>query len=470
MINRIIILLVLGFTLCLGNTAFSQQEDDFDGAAGEVKEVQLASGGTVQCKCGGKVPFKKIKEKGTFSSVVIDPETDQIQISVEVEGETNKNILELELSADVNPCTAVDKFLKRKNTDTDLDSFMIDLARTNKATGEEINVTNEIRQQIESGSIDVDVDEAIRGQFKLKSFKDNLASGLIKVNFTNTGKIVETASELTGEDIQVDENGKVKIVCKFTDIPINGSFLDLSCIDSASLPGGISLEDLPDGIDLSNLPPGIDLSNVPDGIDLSDLNDLPPGFDLGDVLELPDGFNISDLGKIPPWLDIEDLDKLPEGFSLDDLASIPPSVDINNLPPGFTLEDLVGVPFGIDISNLPPGTTPDDLKDLPPGLGPNVDPSTIDPSVVCEDGAIKPSIAPFVPEGIKCPAAGVIDLPPGVTEADLEKLPPGVDISSIPTDLLIGLINGTAQPCLNGAIIPGFESTVPEGFDCSTVQ
>lgn len=428
----------------------AQIDSGEEGAISE--EIALASGGSVQAICTGNVPFQKlVVNKGGFNTVIIDPETGLLQLTIDIQKTTNKNILEFKYTLLLNPEDAINLLLKGKPVDLDLnnDNVKLSLKSTNLATGETIEVANEVRKLIEQegqNAIDTDFTVPIMGNFKISTV-GNLASGTLRVVFSNTNRIIEKASDVIGEPITISENGEVSAIGRFKNIPINGSFQNLAGIDLNNLPKGINPQNLPEGIDINNLPLKImDITTFGPGIDLNDLVNLPVGFNLMDITELPEGFNIGDLTKIPPGYTPEDLAKLPTGFNLDDFVKFPQGVDLDNLPPGFMIEDLALFPPLSDIKDLPSGVTPQDLKNLPSGIklsdlaniNPN-DPGSI--NLICENGVIKPGVQPFIQPGI---SSNICSMPPGSP----------TDISTI---------------CEDGMIKPGFEPFVPAGFDCNLI-
>lgn len=431
------IILILAFSLFgLNNLSKAQNdsdlsdiEEEFGEVGGEESgEIALASGGSLSAKCSGNVPFRRLTVKNDcFNSVIVDPETGNLQITIDAEKETDVNILNFKYTLLLNPADVINKLLKGATIPLTDENIKLSLSSTNFETGETVNVANEVRKLVE-GETGPEIDELqsvpLSGAIKI-IIKDNLASGFFKVVFTNTNRVTEKASEVIGEPITIDENGKTVGIGKFSGVPINGSFTDLAGIDPANLPPKL-IEKLSEaeGIDINNLPPGVDISQFAPGINIGDLTKLPVGFTLMDLTQLPEGFMIEDLNKIPPGFGPADLGKLPPGFNLNDFLKVPPDLDLSNIPPGFTLNDLIKLPFGTSLSDLPPGFAPEDIKNIPPGFGPEdiknlppgFDPNNLppgitpgsnidntDPSVICENGQIKPGFESFLPPGFQCP-------------------------------------------------------------------
>ena len=123
---------------------------------------------------------------------------------------------------------------------------------------------------------------------------------------------------------------------------------------------------------------------------------------------------------------------------IEDLASFPPLSNIRDLPPGVTPQDIRNLPPGINLSELA-------------NINPN-DPNSI--NVICENGMIKPGLAPFVPSGIGCPPSGFGP----TTSSGGPSIPGNIDTSN-PSSI-----------CENGMIKPGFEPFVPPGFNCSLLN
>ncbi|MBI3308579.1 MAG: hypothetical protein HYZ79_04330 [Candidatus Melainabacteria bacterium] len=442
MVKKLLILVVtLTFLFSQNICVFSQDAGDdfgdFEDIEGELSdEITLGSGGSIIAKCTGNVPFRKlvVKDEG-FNNILVDPETGKLQLTIDIEKTTDKNILGFNFNVLLDPEESINKLLQGKPLPLNSEDIMFSLTSTDLETGETINVTNEVRRLVEDeltneGTIDTQRDIPIKGLLKMQT-KNNLASGIFQVVFENTNKVIEKASDVIGEPITIDENGKASAIGRFTNIPINGSFADLAGIDLENLPIKL-LEKLPQGIDINNLPPNLNITSFASGIDFSDLTNIPIGFDLMDLIDLPPGFNINDLTKIPPGFGVGDLPKLPSGFNLNDFVKIPPDLDLSNIPPGFSLDDLIQLPFGTLIGDLPSGFTPEDIKNIPPGFGPEdisklppgfdpsnlppgIDPGSIpdvdssDPSVVCEDGMIKPGFEQFLPPGFICPPTNLDD-------------------------------------------------------------
>lgn len=436
-------------TWCSSAYAKNQLDGPLDTTEGAVsEEIMLAAGGSVQAVCSGNVPFKKLTvNDSNFNNILIDPESGQLQLVLDIKKETNKNILEFNYTILLDPEEIIDALLQGKTvqlSNENKENISLSLKSTDLKTGETIVVANEVRKLIESegqNAIDTEEDVPINGSLQIKT-KGNLASGILKLEFTNTNRMIEKASDVIGEPITIDENGKVRAIGRFTNIPINGSFQELSGFDLNNLPKGINLENIPDGIDLNNLPSKIkNILDFPAVENLSDLINIPTGFNLADIAKIPAGFAPGDLSKIPPGYGVEDLVKLPEGFNLNDFVKFPQGLDLNNLPPGFTINDLSFFPPLSNINDLPPGITPQDLKNLPGGIHlsdlTNLNPS--DPNsvnLICEDGKIKTGLEPFIPVGVICPPSDLGDINPSTI-------------------------------CVDGMIKPGYESYVPSGFDCS---
>ncbi|OGI19737.1 MAG: hypothetical protein A3B68_05095 [Candidatus Melainabacteria bacterium RIFCSPHIGHO2_02_FULL_34_12] len=451
------VLVLIAISFFNFNASFSQ--DNTSGAlpAGEQSgEISLASGGTIEAVCTGNVPFKKLTVKDGFNNVVIDPETGLLQLTIDIKKTTDKNILEFLYTILLDPQEVINKFLQGGTIQVDTDKVKLSLMSTNLVTGETIDVANEVRKLIEQdgqNTIDTIKDVPVMASLKMTTM-GNLASGTLRVDFQNTNKVIDKAAEVIGEEITVSDNGQVSAIGRFNNIPINGSFENLSGLDISNLPKIINPDLLPAGIDLNNLPAKImNITDFPSASGFGDLINIPSGFDLMDIAEIPAGFTVEDLIKIPPGFTPADLGKLPEGFNLNDFVKFPIGVNLDQLPSGFTIQDLALFPPLSSIKELPAGVTPQDLKNLPLGiklsdlanLNPN-DPNAA--NIVCENGIIKPGLQPFMPPGI---SSNICSMPPSG--------PTGPDGS---TD--------TSAICENGMIKPGFESFVPAGFDCSLVQ
>ncbi len=441
--------------------SFSQDNSDDLPTGEQSGEISLASGGTISAACTGNVPFRNLTVKDGFNNVVIDPETGLLQLTIDIKKTTDKNILEFLYTILLDPQEVINKFLQGGTVQVDTDKVKLSLMSTNLKTGETIDVGNEVRKLIEQNGtnvIDTIKDTPAMASLKMTTM-GNLASGVLRVDFQNTHKVIDKAAEVTGEEITVNDNGQVSAIGRFNNIPINGNFENLSGLDVNNLPKTINPNLLPAGIDLNNLPAKImNITNFPSASNFGDLINIPEGFDLMDIAGIPAGFTIDDLTKIPPGYTPADLAKLPAGFNLNDFIKFPTGVDLNNLPPGFTIQDLTSFPPLSNIKDLPAGVTPQDIKNLPSGislseltnLNPN-DPSSI--NIICENGVIKPGLQPFMPPGI---GNNICSIPTGSTSSSGGITGPGgsTDIDAI---------------CENGMIKPGFEPFVPPGFDCNSI-
>lgn len=421
----------------------------------ESEEIMIASGGTVKAVCTGNVPFKSLMVSGGFNNIVIDPETGKLGLNIDILKESEKNILNFQITTAFSPEEFIGGFLKGNSVPLNDENFMLGLISTNKVTGQVTNVGNEVRRIVEgssSGQIDVDRSIPVKGNIKIMT-NGNLASGVINIVFSNTSRQIEAASEVTGEDITIDENGNASAIARFDDIPINGSFENLAGLDPSNLPKGVMLENLPDGIDFTNLPSTLMITSLPQGITFTDLvSNIPPGFNLQDVVDLPDGFSIEDLSKLPPNFGFNpaDLGFLPENFNLDDLKNLPPNINLSEIPPD-KIKDLVGVqiPPGVNIDTVIEGIVNGtiDPKNIP-------DPNNIDPSTICENGQVKPQFLPFLPVGFVCPT-----IPTG-SSGTTSTTTGGPSTSGIPSGI------DPSQLCENGQVKPQFQPFVPVGFVC----
>ena len=448
-----IIILLCIFSMSFNNALFAQNEggDNSGGLSGtESGEVMIASGGTVRATCTGNVPFDMLVVMGGFNNIVIDPSTGELQLNIEIEKETHKNILNFKLTTLFDPEEVLSGFLQGKTIPLNDDNLMLTLTSTNKTTGETINVGNQVRGTIETEQgkeISTDSFIPVMGSLQVMT-RNNLASGFIRVAFDNTSRAIEKASEAIGENITIDENGEAALIGRFQDIPINGSFQDLSGFDPENLPHGVMLSSLPRGIDFNNLPGFLDSFNLPEGLSFEDIvGQIPEGFNLSDVLQLPPGFNVEDLANIPPFFGFtpEDLNFLPESFNLNDLVNLPPGLDLSAIPIDKIIDFIgVSIPSGFDFSSIVDAI-----------INGTIDPINIpdinsdDPNILCENGMIKSEFAPFVqflPEEFICPSSG--------TSTSSGGIPSGFDLSTI---------------CQDGMVKPEFAPFVPPDFTCDQI-
>lgn len=442
---KIIIICIM--FISFSSFAFAQEIDNESFSGTESGDISIATGGTIMATCTGNVPFKNLSVMGGFNNIIVDPVTGNLQLNIGIEKETEKNILNFDLTTSFNPEEVLSGFLRGSSIPLNDENLMLMLTSTDLTTGETINVGNEVRSIIEStdgNDIDVDRFIPVMGNLQVMT-RNNLASGFIRIAFDNTNRAIEIASDVTGEDITIDENGEAALIARFENIPINGSFENLAGFDPDNLPRGVMLNSIPTGIDLGNLPSSLDSFNLPEGIMLEDIvGQIPSGFNLEDVLNLPDGFMVEDLANIPPFFGFtpEDLEFLPDNFNLDDLVNLPPGLDLSEIPVD-KITDFIGVeiPEGINIEDIVNGIingtiNPADIPDI----------NSNDPNTICQDGMIKPGFEPFVPAGFTCPTSSG-----GIPAGSSGEIPSGFDINSV---------------CENGVVKPEFQPFVPTGFTC----
>lgn len=451
-LNIVLLLLVITLSIEPMLKSFAQTNNNGEISGAQSGEVPIAAGGTVRATCTGNVPFKSLKVKGGFNNIIIDPATGKLQLNIEIEKETNKNILDFNITTAIDPSDVISGLLLGMPVPLNDENLMLTLSSTSKTTGETINVGNEVRQLIDGNNgrdIETQSYLPVSGNLQVKT-KNNLASGFIKIAFDNTAKAIEKASEVTGEDITIDENGQAALIAQFDNIPINGSFEDLAGFNPNSLPKGVKPGSIPTGIDFNNLPKFLETFKLPEGINFGDIvGQIPPGFNLQDVIELPPGFSVEDLSKIPPFFGFtpEDFAFLPENFNLNDLVNLPPGLDVSQIPID-KITDFIGVeiPSGVNFDDIVNGILNGTID---PGSLPDI--NSNDPNAVCQDGMLLPVFAPFVPEGFTCPPS---------SSTSSGGFPSGSSSGGPPSNF------DPSTYCENGMIKPEFIPFVPPGVTC----
>ncbi len=201
--KSLVLLVAFLLTICSCNDLFAQDEVDVD----------LITGGSAKCVFNGKVPFRSIKAAN--NNLVIDPLSGLTEVSINSELDTDKNTLNADLFAVIEAVSNPQELLQGEAVEFESNEFEFSISKTSKKTGKTTEVTNETPE----GERTNVTGNVLVNQFDSAS---NQVSGTIKMVFANT---LRTISGLE-EDIEADENGKVTVLCRFSDVPVNfsGSF------------------------------------------------------------------------------------------------------------------------------------------------------------------------------------------------------------------------------------------------------
>lgn len=198
-----ILLAAFLLTVCLCNDSFAQNEVD----------VNLTTGGSAKCVFNGKVPFKSIKAAN--NNLVIDPLSGLTNVSINSELDTDKNTINANIFAVIEAVSNPQALLQGQAVEFESNEFEFSISKTSKKSGKTTEVTNETPEGERTN---------VTGNVLVNEFNsvDNQATGTLKMVFANT---LRTISNLE-EDIEADENGKVTVICRFSDVPVNfsGSF------------------------------------------------------------------------------------------------------------------------------------------------------------------------------------------------------------------------------------------------------
>ncbi len=186
--------------LFLCNFSFAQNDVDVD----------LITGGAAKCTFNGKVPFKSIKAAN--NNVVIDPLSGLTEVSINSELDTEKSTINADIFATIDAITDPQELLQGNEVEFESDEFEFSISKTSKKTGKTTEVSNETAEGDRTH---------VTGNVLVTSFDDenSKASGTLKMVFSNTLKTISNLEE----DIETDENGKVTVICRFSDVPVNFS-------------------------------------------------------------------------------------------------------------------------------------------------------------------------------------------------------------------------------------------------------
>ena len=199
MLNKSFVRLVISFVVVLLVSNYSFAQDEVD--------VELTTGGTAKCVFNGKVPFRTIMSAD--NNLLIDTDTGLTEVSISSELDTQKSILSVDLFATIEAVSDPLELLQGKEVEFQSNEFEFLISKTRKSDGKTIEVTNETPEGERTD---------VTGNVLVKSFDpvSNKVSGVIKIVFCNTFRTIQTLEE----DIETDENGKVTVICRFNDVPV----------------------------------------------------------------------------------------------------------------------------------------------------------------------------------------------------------------------------------------------------------
>lgn len=161
-------------------------------------------GGKAKCVINGRTPFRRFLADGNRLLILQSGDFSKASFSIQSIFENKKQSNDVNILALLGPLASVEGFLGGKalvfeNLDSDLEIKTI-----NKSSGETI----EIKNQDEEG-----VKTSLLGRIKIISSQGGTVSGITRLNFQETFTLEETNSNL-------EDNGRVIIICRFKDVPI----------------------------------------------------------------------------------------------------------------------------------------------------------------------------------------------------------------------------------------------------------
>ena len=202
MLKKLFLGFIISFVVPVLMCNFSFAQDNVD--------VQLTTGGSAKCTFSGKVPFRSIK--AADNNVVLDAANATTNVSISSDLDTEKSTVSANISATIKATSNPLELLNGKEVEFQSDVFEFSISKTNKSTGKKTEVTNETPDGDRT---------SVTGNVLVKSFdsENNEVSGVIKMTFANTLKTIQKLEETIG----TDENGKVTVICKFENVPIDFS-------------------------------------------------------------------------------------------------------------------------------------------------------------------------------------------------------------------------------------------------------
>ena len=200
MLKKIFIGLIISFIVPVLMCNFSLAQSDVG--------VDLTTGGTAKCNFSGKVPFRSIKAKN--NNAVLDPIKGTVEVTINSELDTEKNTINADIFALVEAISDPAELINGMAVEFKSDKFEFSISKTKKSDGTTTQITNETPEGDRT---------SVTGNILVKSFdsENNEASGILKMVFANTLKTIEALEE----NIETDENGKVTVICKFDNVPVN---------------------------------------------------------------------------------------------------------------------------------------------------------------------------------------------------------------------------------------------------------
>lgn len=202
MLKKLFVGLVILFVSALFVCSVSFAQSDVD--------VELTNGGSAKCVFNGRVPFRSIKAAN--NNLVIDTPSATADVSIKSELDTEKSTVSAGIFAVIEAVSDPTALLGGKEVSFQSKLFEFSISKTRKSDGKTIEVTNETPEGERTN---------VTGSILVKSFDDenSKVSGMLKMVFANTLKTIQKLEE----DIETDENGKVTVLCRFENVPVNFS-------------------------------------------------------------------------------------------------------------------------------------------------------------------------------------------------------------------------------------------------------
>ena len=200
MLKKTFVSLIISFVIPLLLCNFSFAQSDVN--------VDLTTGGNAKCTFSGKVPFRSIKAAN--NNVTVDALAGTTNVSINSELDTQKNTINADIFATIEATSNPLELLNGKEVNFQSDVFEFSISKTTKNNGKTIKITNETPDGERT---------SVTGNVSVQNFDStkNLVSGVIKMVFANTLKTIQKLEE----DIGTDENGKVTVICKFENVPVD---------------------------------------------------------------------------------------------------------------------------------------------------------------------------------------------------------------------------------------------------------
>lgn len=180
-------------------SSFAQEEGD---------NVEIVLGGIAKCSFSGRVPFRKIQ--AINNTLITDMITGRTEISFQIELDSQRKNLNAEIVTLIESLPPGVELLGGAPIDFDSINTRFSIVKASKIDGTIFQVSNETPQ----GNKTVATGTVVISRFE---GTDNLADGVVKLVFDNTFRTIQKP----GEDVEIIDNGKVKVKCSFKNIPVS---------------------------------------------------------------------------------------------------------------------------------------------------------------------------------------------------------------------------------------------------------